>query len=198
MFFFFSSRRRHTRCALVTGVQTCALPILSQNLINHLGVYRRSLVESVGRFRLGFEGSQDYDLALRVIELSAPERIRHVPVVLYHWRTAKGSVATGGAAKAYAHDAARRAIAGHLERTGQRAGVVPGQDSYSHRVLSDLPDPAPKVTVVVPPRDKVEILRMCVAGRPDRTARKSVWGGQSVSGRVGFGGACNLTKKKEM
>src|SRR3546814_6079373 len=27
-FFFFSSRRRHTRCALVTGVQTCALPIL--------------------------------------------------------------------------------------------------------------------------------------------------------------------------
>src|SRR3546814_18231020 len=30
VFFFFSSRRRHTRCALVTGVQTCALPISSQ------------------------------------------------------------------------------------------------------------------------------------------------------------------------
>lgn len=142
---------------------------LSQNMINHLGVYRRSLVEAVGRFRLGFEGSQDYDLALRVIERSAPERIRHVPVVLYHWRTAKGSVATGGEAKGYAHDAARRAIAEHLQRTGQRARVVPGRDTYTHRVLTDLPDPPPKVSIVVPTRDKVEILRMCVDGLLDRT-----------------------------
>lgn len=142
---------------------------LSQNMINHLGVYRRSLVEEVGRFRLGFEGSQDYDLALRVIERSSPERIRHVPVVLYHWRTAKGSVATGGEAKGYAHDAARRAIAEHLQRTGQSARVVPGKDAYSHRVLTELPQPAPKVTIVVPTRDKVEILRMCVDGLLDRT-----------------------------
>src|SRR3546814_18583511 len=75
---------------------------LSQNMINHLGVYRRSLVASVGRFRLGFEGSQDYDLALRVIERSAPERIRPVPVVPYPWRTAPGPGATGGAATALA------------------------------------------------------------------------------------------------
>lgn len=142
---------------------------LSQNLINHLGVYRRSLVEEVGRFRLGFEGSQDYDLALRVIERSSPERIRHVPVVLYHWRTAKGSIATGGEAKGYAHDAARRAIAEHLQRTGQHAAVVPGKDSYSHRVVAELPVPAPKVSIVVPTRDKVEILRMCVDGLLERT-----------------------------
>src|SRR3546814_18170230 len=92
-------------------------------MINHLGVYRRSLVEAVGRFRLGFEGSQDYDLALRVIECSAPERIRHVPVVLYPWRTAKGSVATGGEAKAYAHDAAPPAISRQIGRESWRESV---------------------------------------------------------------------------
>src|SRR3546814_19934023 len=80
---------------------------LSQNMINHLGVYRRSLVEAVGRFRLGFEGSQDYDLALRVIECSAPERLRPVPVVLSHWLTAKGPVATRAAATTYAPDPPR-------------------------------------------------------------------------------------------
>ena len=64
--------------------------LLSQNMISHLGVYRRSLVQQVGGFREGFEGSQDYDLTLRVAELTTADRIRHIPAILYHWRQQAG------------------------------------------------------------------------------------------------------------
>jgi hypothetical protein len=62
-----------------------------QNAFCHLGVYRRSLVERVGRFREGLEGAQDHDLALRCADATTPERIRHIPRVLYHWRVSAQS-----------------------------------------------------------------------------------------------------------
>ena len=65
--------------------------LLGHNMISHLGVYRRKLVERVGGFREGFEGSQDYDLALRCADASIPERILHIPCVLYHWRRDYGA-----------------------------------------------------------------------------------------------------------
>ena len=118
--------------------------VLSQNMISHLGVYRTALVRAAGGFRVGFEGSQDYDLALRIIERTAPERIRHIPFVLYHWRTAPGSTAAGTQNKSYAVDAARRAIQEHLDRSGVAARVTaaPGLPDYS-RVIRPLPEPPP-------------------------------------------------------
>jgi O-antigen biosynthesis protein len=137
---------------------------LAQNYINHLGAYRRGLVEEVGRFREGFEGSQDYDLALRVIEKSAPDRIRHIPFVLYHWRSLEGSVAAGEEEKSYALDAARKAIGEHLKRRGVKATVTAGMDEYSHRVVYALPKKQPKVSLIVPTRDRVNLLKMVVDG----------------------------------
>ena len=137
---------------------------LAQNYINHLGAYRRGLVEEVGRFRKGFEGSQDYDLALRVIEKSSPERIRHIPFVLYHWRSIEGSVASGEEEKSYALDAARKAISEHLQRRGIKATVTAGMDEYSHRVLYALPKNPPKVSLIVPTRDHVNLLKLVVDG----------------------------------
>lgn len=52
----------------------------SHNLITHLGLYHRGLVEAVGGFRAGFDGAQDYDLALRCIERLQPEMIMHIPM----------------------------------------------------------------------------------------------------------------------
>ncbi|MBK7416212.1 MAG: hypothetical protein IPJ38_15000 [Dechloromonas sp.] len=66
------------------------------NMISHLGVYKRSLVESVGGFRDEFVGSQDYDLALRCIEQTAVENIAHIPNVLYHWRIHDSGTAKSG------------------------------------------------------------------------------------------------------
>jgi len=100
----------------------------------HLGVYRRALVLEIGGFRREFDGSQDVDMILRLVERT--DRIAHIPRVLYHWRVHASSTA-GGDAKPYAYVAARNAIAGHLERCGIDADVgygPPGLYRVAHRV----------------------------------------------------------------
>ncbi|MCB0339768.1 MAG: glycosyltransferase, partial [Bdellovibrionales bacterium] len=87
---------------------------LSFMYIGHLSVYRTDLVRSVGGFRVGYEGSQDYDLALRISEKT--NRIKHVPEILYHWRMHPESVALNLQAKPYAFTAARRALKEAMER----------------------------------------------------------------------------------
>src|SRR5690606_4513246 len=81
----------------------------AHNLITHLGLYRRTLVEQVGGFRTGFEGAQDYDLALRCIEQLEAHMIVHIPHVLYHWRSHVGSTSFSNTAKPYAMQAGERA-----------------------------------------------------------------------------------------
>jgi O-antigen biosynthesis protein len=100
----------------------------------HLGVYRRSLVNEIGGFRTEFNGSQDVDMILRLVERT--DRVAHIPRILYHWRAHADSTA-GGDAKPYAYVAARNAIAAHLERTGLQADVgygPPGLYRVAHRV----------------------------------------------------------------
>ena len=136
---------------------------LGQNFINHLGVYRRSLLHEIGGFRKGYEGSQDYDLALRCVEKLRPAQVRHIPQVLYHWRMAEGSLAAAADAKPYAKEAARRAIGDHLRRMGIAAQVVACPENVeSHRVIYELAKPEPLVSIVIPTRDRVELLRQCV------------------------------------
>jgi O-antigen biosynthesis protein len=118
----------------------------SVNFTTHLSAFRTDLVRAVGGFRLGSEGSQDYDLVLRLIEEITDDRIRHIPRVLYHWRTAQGSVASDPAAKPYAHERARMAIAAHLERSGAKAAVVEGPNLL-HRVRYAGPEPSIAVLV---------------------------------------------------
>ena len=89
---------------------------LSFMYIGHLKVFRKSLVESVGGFRPGFEGSQDYDLALRVTEQT--DKVRHVPKILYHWRMHEDSVAGNIHAKPYAFRVAKKALQEALRRRG--------------------------------------------------------------------------------
>jgi O-antigen biosynthesis protein len=57
--------------------------MLSQNMFSRLCVYRHRLIEKIGGFRCGYEGSQDYDLVLRTQSLTTPSRIRHIPHILY-------------------------------------------------------------------------------------------------------------------
>ena len=94
---------------------------LGHNLISHLGVYRLQLVRELGGFRVGLEGSQDYDLALRCIERIAPHQIVHIPRVLYHWRAIESSTALNIESKPYALDAGQAALQDHLARIGSKA-----------------------------------------------------------------------------
>jgi glycosyltransferase involved in cell wall biosynthesis len=144
--------------------------LLGQNYISHLGVYRRALLREIGGFREGYEGAQDYDLVLRCAEKLQPHQIKHIPRVLYHWRMVEGSVAAVAEAKPYAPKAARRAIADHLQRRNIAAAVVPCPENQEwHRVIYDLPEPYPLVSVVIPTRDQVTLLQRCLASIREKT-----------------------------
>ncbi|MBA3351121.1 MAG: glycosyltransferase [Blastocatellia bacterium] len=122
--------------------------LYSLNLLTHLSAYRTDLVRSIGGFRIGIEGSQDYDLELRAIEKIDDDQIRHIARVLYHWRVIRGSVAYSMDEKPYAHERARDAIRDHFERTGIRGKVVESFLSL-HRVTYRNPDRVPPATVIV-------------------------------------------------
>ncbi|HVE89255.1 MAG TPA: glycosyltransferase family 2 protein [Burkholderiaceae bacterium] len=137
--------------------------LLAHNMICHLTILRRSLVNEIGGFRRGFEGAQDYDLALRAIEKVGSDKVLHLPRVLYHWRAHRGSTASSPDAKPYAAEAARRAIAEHLRRRGATGTVVAAPEGQGlHRVRYALPDPAPKVSIVICTRDRADLLAPCV------------------------------------
>ena len=130
----------------------------SGNLVTHLSAYQTARLREIGGFTVGMEGSQDYDLALRVIEKIRGDQIRHIPRVLYHWRVIKGSVAYSGDEKPYAHEAARRAISAHLKRCGKKATVEP--TAYNlHRVRYELPQNLPKVSLIIIAGDDLEFTK---------------------------------------
>lgn len=137
---------------------------LSLNLVTHLSAFRRSTVSQVGGFRRGFEGSQDYDLSLRVWAACRPKsrEIVHIPRILYHWRAIPGSVALAASEKNYAHTAARRAIQEFLETQSPGATVEAGFSSL-HRVRYPLP-PDATASLIVCTRDRVDLLRQCLSG----------------------------------
>ena len=135
--------------------------LLSHNMICHLGVYRRRTLREIGGFRKGFEGAQDYDLALRFIERVGPERVRHIPRVLYHWRMHALSTAAAASAKPYATQAARMALAEHLQRTNTPGKVVAADEIQDmHRVIYALPTPEPSVDIIVPTRDRADLMKV--------------------------------------
>src|SRR4029453_8252448 len=84
----------------------------SSNYVTHFSVYRRDIVENTGGFRSEFDGSQDYDLALRVTEQT--DKMGHIRKILYTWRMVPGSAASSLAAKPYAYTAAKRALSESL------------------------------------------------------------------------------------
>lgn len=140
-----------------------------QNMISHLGVYKLSLIKKVGGFRIGYEGSQDYDLALRCIEHLNPDQIHHIPHVLYHWRAIKGSTALANSNKSYAADAGFRALQDHLHRTGD-LGIALENTHNSYRVKWKLPEIIPLVSIIIPTKDKLEILSACIESILKKTA----------------------------
>ena len=143
--------------------------LLGQNYLCHLSVMRADLVRAAGGFRSAYDGSQDWDLNLRVTELLPPEGVVHVPHVLYHWRAIAGSVASQGVeAKPYAVDAARRAVEDHLARTGRHGYVLPVSDHQKVRFF--VPSPKTPVSVVVPSTGRRELLEPCIDGLLSKTA----------------------------
>jgi GT2 family glycosyltransferase len=139
---------------------------LSCNYVAHLTTIRAALARAAGGFVAGFEGSQDYDLYLRVVERA--REIHHIPAVLYHWRASPTSTASSPGVRLHAHEAARRAIQAHLERQQAAATVVPGNTLGRWRVQYALPAPPP-VAVLLPTGGNVALLSQCLTGLAEKT-----------------------------
>jgi GT2 family glycosyltransferase len=143
--------------------------LMSLNYVCHFAVYRTALVRRVGGLRAGFEGSQDWDLVLRVTE--ATSRIAHIPKILYHWRQAETSVASNSEAKPYAFAAGQRVLEGALVRRGRPGQVEmlsPGRYRVSYAVEGE-----PLVSIVIPTRDGVELLRKCIGSILERSTYRN-------------------------
>ena len=143
---------------------------LSMNYTCHLGIYRKKIIDEIGGFRKGYEGSQDYDLILRFIEKTKPKNIFHISKILYHWRKIPGSTADKFDYKNYANDAAKKALAEYLERNNIKGKVLDGVAPGLYRIKRELIG-NPKVSIIIPFKDQAEILERCV----DSIVRKTVY-----------------------
>ena len=134
---------------------------LSHNMICHLGVYRTELVTKVGGFREGYEGAQDYDLALRCSEQLSPQQIIHIPRVLYHWRSHTGSTAQAGSEKNYALMAGERALNDHFKRmeVSAKAELL---NFGMYRAFYSIPAAPPLISLIIPTRNGLELLKQCI------------------------------------
>lgn len=131
----------------------------SYNYITHLSIFKKELLNKIGVFREGFDGSQDYDLILRATEQA--RQIVHIPKVLYHWRISGNSTAGSNSQKLYACEAAKKALREHIERIGLKAEVKDGAFLTSYRVIFPI-DETPKISIIIPNKDHITDLSKCL------------------------------------
>jgi FkbM family methyltransferase len=146
--------------------------LLAQDYINHLAVYRRSLVEAVGFLRTGFDEAELYDLALRASARTGPDRIHHLPAILYHRCSEKGRNRCERALPTLrAIRAAHRAVRDQLDSLGNTGTLIrpAPQLPSANRVIWPMPEPNPLVSVIIPTRDHADLLAQCVEGVLQRT-----------------------------
>ena len=138
----------------------------SYNYICHFSCFSRELVEKVGGFRAAFDGSQDYDMILRLTEVA--KCITHIPKILYFWRAHAGSVASGISAKPYTLKAARKALTEHLARVNLKGVVYDSKVPSTYRIRYRL-DGRPLVSIIIPNMDHAQMLKKCIDSVEKRT-----------------------------
>jgi O-antigen biosynthesis protein len=139
----------------------------SINYFAHLTIYRRELLEQLGGFREGFDGAQDLDLALRAVENTS--RVGHVAKPLYSWRAITGSTAAEHSAKPDASEAGRRALSDALARRNRSGSVSIAETGAGYRTRYDVVG-RPKVAIIIPTRDRVDLLRSCIDSIRERSS----------------------------
>lgn len=139
------------------------------NYICHLTCIRKSIVDKLGGFRKEYDGSQDYDLFLRVEDIT--KNIYHIPHILYHWRQTKSSTAGYLGNKSYAYIAGKNALIDTFKRRKIDANVYENPNvstylvSYKHK--------NPKVSIIIPIRDKAKITKVCLESLYNKTNYKN-------------------------
>lgn len=142
----------------------------ANNYICHFCVVRREILEKTGGFQKEYDGAQDHDFIFRCTELA--REIKHIPEILYHWRTHKASTADNPASKMYAFDAGKRAIEAHLSRMGVKGEVTHTSDFGFFRVHYPVQE-EPLVSVIIPNKDEKETLQACLESLKKNTTYKN-------------------------
>lgn len=138
---------------------------LSHNLIGRFGLYRTALVQQLGGFRSGLGEAMDFDLSLRCLEQLQPEQIHHVPWVLFHARQ-------GGAASAgFGVDAGKRVLDAHYRRQGIAA--TSEHLGYGYRTRYAFPEALPLVSLIIPTRNGLALLRQCITSIQQKTTYRN-------------------------
>ncbi|MBW4554985.1 MAG: glycosyltransferase [Trichormus sp. ATA11-4-KO1] len=145
----------------------CPDSFLSRMYTCHLGTYRRELVKKIGGFRIGYEGSQDYDLVLRLTEKTT--QIFHIPKILYHWRIHPQSAASKPDQKPYAVIAAEKALADALARRGEHGRVTQPGSLVGHYIIRYTIRDYKLVSIIIPTRDLGNILDKCLTSIFEKT-----------------------------
>lgn len=131
----------------------------ANNYICHLSVFSRVLLEKAGKFRSECDGSQDYDMILRLTEQA--QKIVHIPIILYYWRAHANSVADDIGAKPYVIEAAHRALNDHLTRVGLKGTVLDAAVPSMYRISYELSG-TPLISILIPNMDHVQDLKKCI------------------------------------
>jgi GT2 family glycosyltransferase len=140
----------------------------SLNYICHLVVIRRDLLTAVGGLTAGLEGAQDHDLLLRLSERVHVHDVRHLARILYHWRITPGSVSQSPEKALTLQATIVATVQAHLDR-GRHAALAEAHAdaqgaarAFATRVRWALPTPAPRVSVIIPTRDRLDLLKPCL------------------------------------
>ncbi len=142
----------------------------SYNYICHLSVFSRELLDSVGYFRSEYDGSQDYDLILRLTEKA--KKVFHIRKILYYWRAHKNSVAQDVGAKPYTVTAAKKALAAHLERCGLKGEVLDSSVPTTYHIKYEI-DGNPLISVIIPNKDHTDDLEVCLKSLYEKSSYKN-------------------------
>ncbi len=136
--------------------------LYSQMYTCHFSVIRKKLFDKIGGFCSEYDGSQDYDLMLRLSEVT--DKICHIPAILYSWRESPGSTAANADAKPYAHEAGRKALDAHLKRKyGKNAAAFDSEYTFVFDArFGTLADREPLVSIIIPMKDHADLTDACV------------------------------------
>lgn len=144
---------------------------LSQMYLGHLVGFKKSLFDEVGGFRSEFNGSQDYDLLLRMTEKT--DKIGHVAEILYHWRDLPSSTAANPESKPYAQIAGLNAIQEHLNRVyGSGKAIAHETDNLFVYDVRYPMEEEPMVSIIIPIKDHVELLKAAIDSIFEKTTYK--------------------------
>lgn len=141
--------------------------LCGNNYICHFTVFKRDLLDKVGKFDESCDGSQDHDMVFRLTEQA--KRVAHIPEILYYWRAHPNSVAESTGVKPYAINAGIKAVERHLQRMGRKGEVsTVGEGLAIYRIRYAISG-MPKISILIPNKDHYEDLKKCLTSVFEKT-----------------------------